>query len=263
MMEGPTRFLLFHPSTNVMMMNDTGPFVWANDEVEVNVPYSGAGVGTTIILASKFTGKIMLLDVGDGTLRDLLGQGRIQFVHDLDLVAITHGHFDHMGGIHSLLGFLRMMERSEKLHILLPADCIEAIEAISGFRNAYKDTLSFSFWYHELTHGTGFDTDFFKVSALQVEHFGMENATDKDTLMPALGYRVRVGDTVIAYTGDTRMCTGAEDVVRDADLAIIEATRKETPESKRRVHLSEEEARNLGKLAKEFILIHRIPSIED
>jgi ribonuclease BN (tRNA processing enzyme) len=167
-----------------------------------------------------------------------------------------------MGGIHSLLGFLRMMKRSEKLHILLPEDCLEAIEAIRGFRNAYKDTLPFSFWYHELTQGTGFDTDFFKVNALEVEHFGMENATDQDKLMPALGYRVRVGDTVIAYTGDTRMCTGAEDVVRDADLAIIEATRKEIPESKMRVHLSENEAKSLGRLAKEFMLIHKIPDVD-
>ena len=230
--------------------SETGPFVWTNDEVEVNVPFSAAGVSTVIILTSSFTGKMMLLDVGDGALRDLLEKGSIQFVHDLDLIAITHGHFDHMGGIHSLLGFLRMMKRSEKMHILLPVDCIEAIEAIRGFRNAYKETLPFGFWYHELTDRSGFDTDFFKVKAFEVEHFGMENATDQDLLMPALGYRVRVGDTTIAYTGDTRICAGAEEVVKEADLAIIEATRKNTPHSELRVHLSEEEAFDLGKLAK-------------
>jgi ribonuclease BN (tRNA processing enzyme) len=258
-MEGPTR-LLPYPN-DVMKMNDTGPFVWENDEVEVRVPFSAAGVSTTIVLTSKFTSKMMLLDVGDGALRDLLELGGIQFVHDLDLVAITHGHFDHMGGVHSLLGFLRMLTRSEKLHILLPADCIEAIGIIRGFRNVYSASLPFEFWYHELTHGTGFDTDFFKVSAIEVEHFGMENTTDEDKLMPALGYRVRVGDTTIAYTGDTRMCIGAEDIVREADLAIIEATRRNTPDSEKRVHLSEDEANELGKLARNHILIHRIPDI--
>jgi ribonuclease BN (tRNA processing enzyme) len=233
--------------------SETGPFLWANDEVEVNVPFSAAGVSTVIIITSRFTGKMMLLDVGDGG---------IQFVHDLDLIAITHGHFDHMGGIHSLLGFLRMMNRTEKLHILLPVDCIEAIEAIRGFRNAYKETLPFDFWYHELIARSEFDTDFFKVKALEVEHFGMENATDQDLLMPALGYRVRVGDTIIAFTGDTRICEGAKEVVEEADLAIIEATRKNTPASERRVHLSEEEALELGKLAKEFMVVHRIPEVE-
>lgn len=258
-MEGPSRLLPY--TNNVMKMNGTGPFAWENDEVEVRIPFSAAGVGTTIVLISKFTGRIMLLDVGDGTLRDLLLHIGIHFVHDLDLIAITHGHFDHMGGIHSLLGFLRMMKRSEKLHILLPADCIEAIQSIRGFRNSYKESLQFEFWYHELAHGTGFDTDFFKVRAIEVRHFGMENTTDQDKLMPALGYRVRVGDTVIAYTGDTRMCIGAEDIVRGADLAIIEATRKETPASEHRVHLSEDEANELGKLAKNHILVHKIPDI--
>jgi ribonuclease BN (tRNA processing enzyme) len=123
--------------------------------------------------------------------------------------------------------------------------------------------LPFEFRYHELTHGTEFDTDFFKVASFEVEHFGAENGLAHNVFMPALGYRVRIGDTVIGYTGDTRPCQGAEDIVRDADLAIIEATRKETPESERRVHLSEDEAKELGKLAKNYLLVHKIPVIEE
>jgi ribonuclease Z len=238
------------------------PVQWENDEVEVSIPYSAAGVATTIVITSRVTDKMMLLDVGDGAVRDLLERGSIQFVNDIELIAITHGHFDHMGGIHSLLGFFRMMKRTNQLHIVLPVNCIEAISAIRGFRKVYSDTLPFSFSYHELAPSSQFDTDFFELNAIQVEHYGMENATDEDVFMPALGYRVRVGDTIVGYTGDTRPCPGVESVVRNADFAIIEATRKETPHSERRVHLSEPEARELGKLARDYTLIHRILDID-
>ncbi|MHA1963977.1 MAG: MBL fold metallo-hydrolase [Candidatus Thorarchaeota archaeon] len=236
---------------------------WENDEVRVTIPFSVAGVGTTILLTSKFTGKMMLFDVGDGVLRDLLSSGNTDFVNDIDPIAISHGHFDHVGGLHSLLGFMRMMGRKNPLNILIPAGCIEAISIIKGYRDLYSKTLPFKIWYHELSQGSGFDTDFFKVKSGVVEHFALEYDSDPGLLEPALGFRVQVGSTIIAYTGDTRLCSGVETVVRDADLAIIEATRKKTPDpdSGPRVHLSIEEAKELGKLAKEYVLIHKVPEM--
>jgi hypothetical protein len=58
------------------------------------------------------------------------------------------------------------------------------------------------------------------------------------------------------------MCSGAEAIVTDADLALIEATRTTTPKSGKRVHLSIEEAKKLGALAKEYLLIHTIPELK-
>jgi ribonuclease BN (tRNA processing enzyme) len=234
---------------------------WKNDEAEVNVLFSAAGVSTTIVLTSRFTGKMMLLDAGDGALRDLLLTGNTDIVNEIDPIALSHGHFDHIGGLYSLLGFMKMIGRTMPLNILIPKGCDEAISIIKGFREIHRATLPYKIWYHELSQGSGFDTDFFKVKSIEVEHFSLESDQGQGLLEPALGFRVEIGGTVIGYTGDTRLCSGAEDIVRDTDLAIIEATRKKTPASGHRVHLSMVEANDLGKLAKEFILIHKIPEM--
>ncbi len=235
---------------------------WENDEVRVEIPYSAAGVSTTIRVFSKFTGKLMLMDTGDGALRDLLATEGPNFVNETDLIAITHGHFDHIGGLYSLIGFMRMMQRKRTLNILIPSGCVEAHNLIAEYRRCHRESMPFRTFCHEVGHGLGFDTDFFKVRAEEVEHFGMENVSGEDRLMPALGYRVRIGQTEIGYTGDTRMCDAAKEIVRDVDLAIIEATLGEESPSEPRVHLTESEAKELGTLAKESLLIHRIPKVE-
>ena len=245
-------------SVNKNVVDDSST-IWENDEVQVRVPFSIAGVATTIVLTSKFTGKIMLLDVGDGALRDLLQMGNMDFVNDIDPIALSHGHFDHIGGLYTLLGFMRMLGRTTPLNILIPKGCIQAISVIKGYREIHRATLPYTIWYHELSQGSGFDTDFFKVKSIEVEHFSLESDPGEGLLEPALGFRIGVGGTVVGYTGDTRLCSGAEAAVRDTDLAIIEATHKRAPSSGHRVHLSLSEANDLGKLAKEFILIHKIP----
>ncbi|MFW9918829.1 MAG: MBL fold metallo-hydrolase [Candidatus Thorarchaeota archaeon] len=232
---------------------------WENDEVRVSIPYSAAGVGTTIILTSKFTGRMLLLDVGDGAVRDLLSSGDLEFVNEIDLIAITHGHFDHVGGLWTLLGFLRMLGRKEPLNILAPRGCTEVTQIVKAFKGCYYETLPFQINVFELQHGSGFDTDFFKIKSIGVEHYGMENNTNMDILMPAHGYRVNIGGTIVSFTGDSRMCQGLADLATDADLAIIEATYEQHPDPKRKVHLIELEARELGRKAKEFLLIHRKP----
>ena len=81
--------------------------------------------------------------------------------------------------------------------------------------------------------------------------------------MPALGYRVSIGKSVIAFTGDSRMCPVLEEVVKEADLALIEATAGTSVEADfMKVHLSDDEAQQLGSLAKNHLLIHRIAKIE-
>ena len=92
---------------------------------------------------------------------------------------------------------------------------------------------------------------------------GKQKTRDGDDIfMPALGYRVKIGATTVAYSGDTRYCDSLETGVRDADIAIIEATHAEMPTDEKRVHLCREEAEKAGKLAKAYLLIHGLSKYE-
>ncbi len=232
---------------------------WSNDEVVVTVPFSVAGVSTVIAITERRGHRTVLLDAGDGVSRDLLAVAGPTVTSALQLVAVTHGHYDHMGGLYSLLGLLRLRHRTDPLDIVVPVGCVEAREMVAAFRRVYTTTIHFTVRVQEMPCGSEVTAGPFRLQAFCVEHRGL-GSTDSDTpWMPALGYRVCVGSTTIAYTGDARMTPGLERAVRGTDLAIIEATLETHEEEETAAHLTEGEARDLAASAKDAILIHRPP----
>ena len=89
---------------------------WQGENLRVRVLYSEAGIATQILITVG--GDYFLVDVGDGTLRDLRLHG-INF-RRLRGIFLTHGHFDHVGGLYALLGYLRVIGREEHLRIVFP-----------------------------------------------------------------------------------------------------------------------------------------------
>ena len=228
---------------------------WSKNGLRVRVLYSVGAVGTQILISTS--GSFILVDAGDGTLRDLLSIG---FEPErLDAILITHGHYDHIGGLHTLLGYFRMKKRGRSLPVFMPRGCLQASTVIKNFSNLYSGFMPYVVKAEELGDRDCFTAGSFRVWCNYVMHCIIEpdgNAVP----MPAAGYRIDNGKTVIAVTGDCGDSKSVRDLVRDADLALVEANLKSySSEVQRKVHLTEALAEEISSLAREHILIHKRP----
>lgn len=228
---------------------------WQGKNWNVEVLYSKAGVATQILI-STLKGDI-LVDVGDGTLRDLL---ELDYKFEqLKAIAITHGHFDHVGGLWTLLGFLRMIGRTSDLVLIAPRFCSVVKNLVEGFMAVYGDTVPFRVILKELSDEQRIIIGAIEVQAFSVIHRGSTKVYGVGKRVPAVGYSIGYDKQRIVISGDTGMCQSLKNFVKGADLAILEATAKEKTAKNFEVHLSLEEAREIGKTAEKFILIHQWP----
>jgi ribonuclease BN (tRNA processing enzyme) len=240
-------------------MKHGGPSIqsWQGKSIRVNILYSSAGIAQHVWIESE-NGSI-LIDTGDGILRDLLSNKRDP--NQIRGMIFTHGHFDHVGGLHSLLGFLRMIGRKELLPICAPKGCREVFSIVHNFIRYYPDTIPFEISCKEAQSQEVFQIAGMMIKAYPVVHCGSIKGSGILNQIPAMGYRISHKGETIAISGDTGICSSLKELVKGADLAILDATYQKSAtaskESLEKVHLSEDLAKEIGRLAKDFILVHK------
>lgn len=152
----------------------------------------------------------LYLDAGTGTLANL--QQHIA-LPDIHAIAITHEHPDHFVDLYPTFYALFYGELGVPgLPVFVPLEFAQKLADVVSIDS--QVAMRSAFDLRDVPPGDGFELGPFRVKTEPMEHLGL----------PALGYRFEADGQVLAYTGDTGPSPYVEDLARNADLFLAEAT---------------------------------------
>jgi ribonuclease BN (tRNA processing enzyme) len=160
------------------------------------------------------------------------------------VIFISHFHGDHFLGLpFLLLDYLHMTRRREDLYIVGPPGVDKIIESAAelAFPNLSRADSGYRRRYMEVDASREQTVDDLRFQAFPMKHGGEE--------LESFGYRVRLDDKVVAYTGDAEFSEGLFALAEGADVLVMDCNYSEgkgpyhvsfaqVPEIRRRLPLS-------------------------
>jgi ribonuclease BN (tRNA processing enzyme) len=175
---------------------------------------SGGRLQACVHLQPMDREETVLLDCGASALTGLKRCG-LEPNH-VTVVAVSHLHGDHFGGLPYLLLDGQFRHRVQPLHLVGPPGMQQRLEQTMEalFPDSTRVPRRFATHVHELPPGATLDLEQVTVRAVGVDHAAGA---------PALGLRVSVAGRVIAYSGDTSWTDTLIELADGADLFVCEA----------------------------------------
>lgn len=234
------------------MLTQKYPLTWEKDNFSIKIFCSIPNIATGILIRADET--LFVVDPGDGILRDLNNEIGTNKILNISNVFITHGHHDHVGGVWSLLTYLRVMHKQTPLSIHYPKGCVEIESIHNAFEKVYSKTLPYKINLKAIKEYSGFKSKSVTIKPFPVIHKEYLHDGITTRQVPAIGYKFTYKGIKICYGGDTAYCKELVDNANNSDLAIIEAGHDEdTPDD---MHMTLKEAKSIGESAKEYFLVH-------
>lgn len=192
----------------------------------------------------------LLLDLGSGSFGPLQ-----QYIEprDVNAVALSHLHADHcfdMAGFYVVAKY-HPDGAFDQIPVLSPPGANSFLTKAYGREDAAG--MGGPFGFRDWVDGEPVELGPFTVTGLAVEH-----------PVPAFGVRIECGGAVIAYSGDTASTASINDLARDADLFLCEASFVESATNPPGIHLTGAEAgRHAHEAGVKRLLVTHIPSWTD
>jgi ribonuclease BN (tRNA processing enzyme) len=193
----------------------------------------------------------MLVDCGATALTGLKRLGLEP--GDIAVIAISHLHGDHFGGLPFVILDGQFRRRVRPLHLVGPPGLTARLEQAMEvfFPGSSSVRRRFAVDVHELSPGSSIEVEGRAVHATEVDH---------QAGAPSFALRVTVEGRTIAYSGDSAWTDRLLDVADGADVFVCEAYTFDRP-VRYHLHLPELIAR-LGRLrCRRVLLTHPGPQV--
>ena len=237
------------------MMENKYPLNWQKDDFQIKVFCSIPNIATGILI--KAASNYFIVDPGDGILRDLNSEIGTKNILNVSDVFISHGHHDHVGGVWTLLTYMRVMKKFTPLTLHFPKGCKEIVSIHNAFEQVYSNSVPYKIILNEIPNSDEFKSSKgLIVNPFPVIHKEILSDGVTKQQVPAIGFTFEHDGKKICYGGDTAYCKELEHAATGCDLAVIEAGHDVHNEGPDDMHMTVEEAKKIGDSAKEYFLVH-------
>jgi ribonuclease BN (tRNA processing enzyme) len=170
-------------------------------------PQPGTATSGYLVRHDRFN---IWIDAGTGTLANL--QRHIELA-ELDAILISHEHPDHIVDLYPCF-YARHYGGLGDPHLPVYAPSGFPARAEELVSEESRRVMRDAFDWHEVSPGERFEVGPISVRTEPMSHLGLV----------ALGFRLETDSTALAYTGDTGPTSKVEDLGRDANVLLSEAT---------------------------------------